>query len=86
VATELEAVGREFSPVGRAAYAGNETGGVLTVFLEEDDDPDDPVGEHLHLPVEVVDEREPVEPDAEQPAAKKRGAARKTAAAAGDHA
>lgn len=80
VATELEAVGREFSPVGRASYTGNETGGVLTVFLEEDDDPDDQRGEHLHLPVEVVDERETAEGD--PPEKPDKGAkAKKTAAA-----
>lgn len=60
VATALVALGRLFSPVHLASYANR----VLTVFLE-DDDPEDPDGEHLHIPVGFVDLRETPEGTAE---------------------
>lgn len=76
----VAALGRLFSPVHLAEYVGNDAGGVLTVWLDEDDE-----GEKLHIPVEVVDEREPegeAETEPEKPPAKK-AAAKKAAAADG---
>lgn len=80
----LVALGRLFSPVDHAAYAPHDSGGVLTVFLE-DDDPEDPAGEHLHIPVVFVDLREAAEEEPAKPAPKPpkgRSAARKAAMAA----
>lgn len=76
----IAALGRLFSPVDRAEYAGGPSGGVLTVWIEHDED-----GQKLHVPIELVDEREApqpptaAEPPTEPAAPAKKAVAKKTA-------